>query len=85
MRRKIPSTAAAAAFESSARHQSFTRAAGEISVTQSAVCRQVAGLHSRNTHVAFGSLRFTRLSPVYIVTAAVSWHLGRKAPCNFCS
>jgi DNA-binding transcriptional LysR family regulator len=44
MRRKIPSTAALAAFESAARHQSFTQAAAELAVTQSAVCRQIAGL-----------------------------------------
>lgn len=44
MRRKIPSIAALAAFESAARHQSFTRAAGEQSVTQSAICRQIATL-----------------------------------------
>ncbi|MBQ0958977.1 LysR family transcriptional regulator [Ideonella sp. 4Y11] len=44
MRRKIPSTAALAAFEAAARHQSFTRAAEELSVTQSAVCRQIASL-----------------------------------------
>ncbi len=44
MRRKIPSTAALAAFESAARHQSFTKAADELAVTQSAVCRQIAGL-----------------------------------------
>lgn len=44
MRRKIPSTVALTAFESAARHQSFTKAAEELSVTQSAVCRQVAVL-----------------------------------------
>jgi len=44
MRRKIPSTLALAMFESAARHQSFTKAANELSVTQSAVCRQIAGL-----------------------------------------
>lgn len=44
MRRKIPSTAALAAFEAAARHQSYTKAADELSVTQSAVCRQIAGL-----------------------------------------
>lgn len=44
MRRKIPSHLALVAFESAARHQSFTKAARELSVTQSAVCRQVAGL-----------------------------------------
>jgi len=44
MRRKIPSTAALTAFEAAARHQSYTKAADELAVTQSAVCRQVAGL-----------------------------------------
>ena len=44
MRRKIPSTAALVAFESAARHQSFTRAAEELALTQSAICRQIAGL-----------------------------------------
>ena len=44
MRRKIPSTAALVAFEASARHQSFTRAADELALTQGAVCRQIAGL-----------------------------------------
>lgn len=46
MRRKIPSTAALAAFEAAARHGSYTGAAEELSVTQSAVCRQIAGLES---------------------------------------
>lgn len=44
MRRKLPSTVALAVFESAARHESFTKAADELSVTQSAVCRQIAGL-----------------------------------------
>jgi DNA-binding transcriptional LysR family regulator len=44
MRRKIPSTTALTLFESAARHQSFTHAAQEHSVTQSAVGRQIAGL-----------------------------------------
>lgn len=46
MRRRIPSTGALAAFEAAARHQSFTKAADELAVTQSAVCRQVAGLEA---------------------------------------
>jgi DNA-binding transcriptional LysR family regulator len=46
MRRKIPSTAALVAFESAARHQSFTKAAQELSLTQGAVCRQIAGLEA---------------------------------------
>lgn len=44
MRRKIPSTAALTVFEAAARHQSYTKAADELAVTQSAVCRQIAGL-----------------------------------------
>ncbi|MBW7902381.1 MAG: LysR family transcriptional regulator [Rhodocyclaceae bacterium] len=44
MRRKIPSTAALLAFNAAARHESFTRAADELALTQSAVCRQIAAL-----------------------------------------
>ncbi len=44
MRRKIPNTAALLAFELAARHESFTRAAEELALTQSAVCRQIASL-----------------------------------------
>ena len=46
MRRKIPSTAALIAFDAAARHGSYTGAAGELALTQSAVCRQLAGLES---------------------------------------
>jgi LysR family glycine cleavage system transcriptional activator len=44
MRRKIPSTLALSAFEAAARHQSFTKAADELAVTQSAICRQIGAL-----------------------------------------
>lgn len=44
MRRKIPNTWALLAFDACARHESFTKAAVELSLTQSAVCRQIAGL-----------------------------------------
>ncbi|AHF70219.1 MULTISPECIES: LysR family transcriptional regulator [Pseudomonas] len=44
MRRKIPSTAALVSFESAARHESFTKAAHELSLTQSAICRQIGSL-----------------------------------------
>lgn len=46
MRRKIPSTAALSAFETAARHQSFSRAADELALTQSAICRQIASLEA---------------------------------------
>ena len=44
MKRKIPGTELLIAFETAARHQSFTRAAEELSLTQSAVCRQISSL-----------------------------------------
>ncbi|WPB58031.1 LysR substrate-binding domain-containing protein [Xylophilus sp. GOD-11R] len=44
MRRKIPSTQALACFEAAARHRSYTRAAEELSMTQSAVSRQISAL-----------------------------------------
>lgn len=44
MRRRIPSVESMTAFEASARHLSFTRAAAALSLTQSAVCKQVAVL-----------------------------------------
>jgi DNA-binding transcriptional LysR family regulator len=44
MRRKIPGMDLLIAFETAARHQSFTRAAEELSLTQSAVCRKISVL-----------------------------------------
>ncbi len=46
MRRTIPSTQALICFECTARHESFTKAARELALTQSAVYRQVAGLEA---------------------------------------
>jgi DNA-binding transcriptional LysR family regulator len=47
MRRRIPSTQALTCFEAAARHQSFTRAAQELALTQGAVSRQVAVLEQQ--------------------------------------
>ncbi|MBC3349171.1 LysR family transcriptional regulator [Pseudomonas sp. SWRI196] len=44
MRRKIPSTVALVSFEAAARHESFTKAAQELSLTQGAICRQISSL-----------------------------------------
>lgn len=46
MRRLLPSTQALLCFEAAARHQSFTRAAQELALTQGAVSRQVAALEA---------------------------------------
>ena len=47
MRRMIPSTQSLACFESAARHQSYTRAAQELALTQSAVSRQIIALEDQ--------------------------------------
>ncbi len=44
MRRKIPSLQALACFDAAARHQSYTRAAQELALTQGAVSRQLSAL-----------------------------------------
>jgi LysR family glycine cleavage system transcriptional activator len=44
MRRKIPSLQALTCFEAAARHESYSRAAQELALTQGAVSRQIAGL-----------------------------------------
>lgn len=44
MARKIPSLQALSCFEAAARHESYTRAANELALTQGAVSRQIAAL-----------------------------------------
>ena len=46
MRRKIPASHTLLCFEAAARHQSFTRAAQELALTQSAISRQVSALEA---------------------------------------
>ncbi len=57
MRRKIPSLQALACFDAAARHESYTRAALELSLTQSAVSRQIAALESFVGHALFRRTR----------------------------
>lgn len=47
MKRKVPGTSALIAFEASARHGSFSRAALELSVTEGAISRQIARLETQ--------------------------------------
>lgn len=65
MRRYIPSSTALTCFETAARHLSFTRAAQELHLTQSAVSRQVAKLEQ-----FLGRELFIRLNKRLMLTQA---------------
>ncbi|WP_036549696.1 transcriptional regulator GcvA [Nitrincola lacisaponensis] len=56
-KRHLPSLTAMQCFEAAARHMSFTRAADELSLTQSAVSKQVAQLESLLAHPLFRRVR----------------------------
>lgn len=56
-RRHLPSLSGLQCFEAAARHLSFTRAADELSLTQSAVSKQVAQLESILQHPLFRRIR----------------------------
>lgn len=95
MRRTIPSTMALQVFELAAKHESFTRAAEDLSLTQSAVCRQIAGLEDylglrlfRRTRrgvkltdagVSYSRRISARLDAVERDTLSVMAHHGRGA------
>jgi len=64
MRKGIPNLAALQILEAAARHESFTRAAEELALTQSAVCRQVAGLEAR-----LGVQLFQRIKKRVVLTS----------------
>ena len=63
MRRKIPATHTLLCFEAAARHESYTRAAQELALTQSAVSRQVAALEEY-----LGQSLFTRTRHGVVLT-----------------
>ncbi len=65
MRRRLPSLNALKAFEATARHESFTKAAVELCVTQGAVSQQVKGLESE-----LGVRLFSRERQRLIITDA---------------
>ncbi|WP_313337758.1 LysR family transcriptional regulator, partial [Pseudomonas oryzihabitans] len=56
-RRHLPSITAMQCFEAVARHLSFTRAADELALTQSAVSKQVAQLEDLLQHSLFRRVR----------------------------
>ncbi len=65
MRRYLPSSMSLKCFESSVRHLSFTRAAEELHLTQSAVSRQI-----RNLETFLSRDLFTRLNKRLVLTSA---------------
>lgn len=72
MRNGIPNLGALQAFEATARLGSFSRAAEELSLTHSAVYRQVAGLEER-----LGVALFTRVRRRVMLTDAGAEYAGR--------
>lgn len=72
MRRHLPSTQALACFEAAARHESYTRAAQELSLTQSAVSRQILALEDQ-----LGVQLFRRTRHGMVLTPA-GRHYGRQ-------
>jgi LysR family glycine cleavage system transcriptional activator len=57
MRRPIPATHTLLCFEAAARHESYTRAAQELALTQSAVSRQIAALEQQVGQTLFQRTR----------------------------
>ncbi len=71
MPRRLPSLNALKAFEAAARHESFTKAAQELSVTQGAVSHQVKALEAE-----LGCRLFTREPRRLIITEAGQSYLA---------
>jgi DNA-binding transcriptional LysR family regulator len=65
MRRVIPSRSALLAFEAAARYQSFTSAAAELSLSESAISRQIASLEEQ-----LGLKLFNRIKKRVVLTKA---------------
>lgn len=72
MRRNIPSTQALACFEVAARHESYTRAAQELFLTQSAVSRQIQALEE------FLGVQLFRRTRHGVVLTPAGAHYGRQ-------
>jgi DNA-binding transcriptional LysR family regulator len=65
MRRVVPSRSALIAFEAAARHQSFTGAASELALTESAISRQINALEDQ-----LGLKLFNRIKKRVVLTKA---------------
>jgi LysR family glycine cleavage system transcriptional activator len=71
VRRRLPSLNALKAFEATARHESFTKAADELCVTQGAVSQQVKALEDD-----LGVRLFRRERQRLVITEAGQFYLG---------
>lgn len=65
LQKRLPNVSGLVAFEAAARHQSFTRAADELHVTQAAVSQQIKGLEEQ-----LGTQLFYRKHRAIVLTAA---------------
>ena len=74
MPRDLPSLNAIRIFDSAARHLNFSRAADELSITQSAVSRQIKVLEQQ-----LGVQLFQRAGPKLKLTSAGDYYQGRVA------
>lgn len=74
-RRLLPSTSALAAFDAVARHESFSAAAEELSLTQGAVSRQIAALEEQ-----LGTALFDRTSRHVVLSDAGRAYLKAVGP-----
>ncbi|MCH4539045.1 MULTISPECIES: LysR family transcriptional regulator [Brucella/Ochrobactrum group] len=74
-RRLLPSTSALAAFDAVARHESFSAAAEELSLTQGAVSRQIAALEEQ-----LGTALFDRSSRHVVLSDAGRAYLKSVGP-----
>lgn len=74
-RRLLPSTSALAAFDAVARHENFSAAADELSLTQGAVSRQVASLEEQ-----LGAALFDRTSRNVVLSEAGRVYLQAIGP-----
>lgn len=75
MRRHSPSLASLLAFEASARHRSFSRAAAELCVTQGAISKLIKALEAE-----LGVLLFVRQGNQVQPTATADAYFGRIQP-----
>ena len=79
-KRLVPSMTALQCFEAAARHLSFTRAAEELHLTQSAVSKQVAQLEDWTDPLQGGEVEISSGDSFHIALAS---HMPLRSPVGF--